>query len=178
MNLKMYDYYNLRFGYCGLDSKSDFIDNINWKLNIHISKVYDNEENHHLLFFYNNKFESLKGGKIHDKLDQLASSFLEIDINFNKVAKGLILSLFERNEMGINNFCLDNNATFFEARESDEVFDYSPCFFGVGSISHKCDSEIDLNTGEILHNGEKIKNMSNFYGYIDEDETWVIGLYK
>ena len=39
----MEDYHNLRFGYCENFSESDFIDNINGKLNIHIAKGYDGE---------------------------------------------------------------------------------------------------------------------------------------
>ncbi len=48
-------------------------------------------------------------------------------------------------------------------------------FFGVGSVNYDCDSEIYLSTGEIFQQGEKIDNMEDFYGCIDEDETWVIG---
>jgi hypothetical protein len=48
-------------------------------------------------------------------------------------------------------------------------------FFGVGSVTHDCNSKINLSSGEIIHQGEKIDNMSDFYGCVDEDETWVIG---
>ena len=34
----------------------------------------------------------------------------------------------------------------------------------------------ELSSGEIIHQGEKIDNMSDFYGCVDEDKTWVIGL--
>ena len=30
--------------------------------------------------------------------------------------------------------------------------------------------------GEISLNGEKIDNLEDFYGYLDEDDTWVIGV--
>ena len=65
---------------------------------------------------------------------------------------------------------------YFEANETDEVTDFSPCFFGVGSVTHECDSE---NKFEYWRNyfrqGEKIDNMADLYGCVDEDETWVIG---
>ena len=48
----MEDYYNLRFGYCEDDSESDFIDNINGKLNIHIAKGYEGESEKHIFFFF------------------------------------------------------------------------------------------------------------------------------
>ena len=67
------------------------------------------------------------------------------------------------------------NKGYFEANETDEVSDFSPCFFGVGSVTHECDVKINLSTGEILQQGEKIDNMEDFYGCVDEDETWVIG---
>ena len=47
----MLEYYNLRFGYCDNNSESDFIENINGKLNIHITKGYDEQENQSLLIF-------------------------------------------------------------------------------------------------------------------------------
>ena len=47
----MEDYHNLRFGYCENDSESDFIDNINGKLNIHIAKGYEESENNICFFF-------------------------------------------------------------------------------------------------------------------------------
>lgn len=47
----MLEYYNLRFGYCDNNSESDFIDNINGKLNIHIAKGYDEYGNSSLGIF-------------------------------------------------------------------------------------------------------------------------------
>ena len=37
MFVKMYNYYNLRFGYCNIESEGDFIDNIVGALNICIA---------------------------------------------------------------------------------------------------------------------------------------------
>ena len=48
----MKDYYNLRFGYCEDDSESDFIDNINGKLNIHIAKGYEGESEKQYFFLF------------------------------------------------------------------------------------------------------------------------------
>ena len=92
-----------------------------------------------------------------------------------KVLDDLILSLHDRKDFGINKFSPKYNKGYFEANETDEVCDYSPCFFGVGSVTYDCDSEINLSTGEILQQGEKIDNMEDFYGCVDEDKTWVIG---
>ena len=173
--ITMVEYFNLRFGYCDNGSESDFIDNINGKLNIHIAKGYDEQENQFLLLFHNGKFLSKSESSLLDNLDMIVYSFSKLEPRFSEIAKGLILSLYERGDYGINTFSPKYNKGYFEANETDEVSDFSPCFFGVGSVTHKCNVKINLSTGEIYHQGEKINNMEDFYGYIDEDETWVVG---
>ncbi len=173
--ITMVEYQNLRFGYCENGSESDFFDNINGKLNIHIAKGYDEQENQFLLLFHNGKFLSKSESSLLDNLDMIVNSFSKLESRFSEIAKGIILSLYDREDYGINTFSPKYNKRYFEANETDEVCDYSPCFFGVGSVTYDCDSEINLSTGEILQHGEKIDNMEDFFGCIDEDETWVIG---
>jgi hypothetical protein len=177
MNRKvsLVEYYNLRFGYCDNDSESDFIDNTNGKLNIQIAKGFDEQEHQYLFVFHNDKFLSKSESSLLDHLDMIVNSFSKLEPQFSEIAKGLILSLHDREDFGINKFSPKYNKGYFEANETDEVCDYSPCFFGVGSVTYDCDSEINLSTGEILQQGEKIDNMEDFYGCVDEDETWVIG---
>lgn len=172
----MLEYYNLRFGYCDNNSESDFIDNINGKLNIHIVKGYDEQENQFLLIFHNGKFLSKSESSLLDNLDMIVNSFSKLESRFIEIAKGLILSLYDREDYGINTFSPKYSEGYFEANETEEVSDFSPCFFGVGSVTHDCNSKINLSSGEIIHQGEKIDNMSDFYGCVDEDKTWVIGL--
>ena len=177
MNRKvsLVEYYNLRFGYCDNDSESDFIDNINRKLNIQIAKGFDEQERQFLFVFHNDKFLSKSESSLFDHLDMIVRSFSKLDSRFSDIAKGLILSLCDREKFGINEFSSKYSEGYFEANETDDVSDFSPCFFGVGSVTYDCDSEINLSTGEILQQGEKIDNMEDFYGCVDEDETWVIG---
>ncbi len=177
MNSKvsMVEYYNLRFGYCDNDSESDFIDNINGKLNIQIAKGFDEQEHQYLFVFHNDKFLSKSESSLLDHIDMIVRSFSKLDSRFSDIAKGLILSLYDREDYGINTFSPKYSEGYFEANETDEVTDFSPCFFGVGSVTHECNVKINLSTGEILQAGVKIDNMEDFYGCVDEDETWVIG---
>ena len=177
--VEMSDYYNLRFGYCNSESESDFIDNINGKLNIHVAKGYDEEENSFLLIYHNNNFMVLKEKSFFDSLDILANSISDLNPLFAEIAKGLILSIYDREDYGINTFSPKFKEFYFEARETDEVNEFSPCFFSVGSVTNDCsNSKIDLNSGEITLEGTLIHNVSDFYGYLDEDDTWVIGITK
>ena len=81
----------------------------------------------------------------------------------------------DREKFGINEFSSKYSEGYFEANETDDVSNFSPCFFGVGSVTRECDVKINMSTGEIYQAGEKIDNMEFFYGCVDEDETWVIG---
>lgn len=171
----MLEYYNLRFGYCDNNSESDFIDNINGKLNIHIAKGY-HEQDQFLLIFHDGKFLSKSESSLFDNLDMIVNSFSKLESRFSDIAKGLILSLYDGDDYGINTFLPKHSEGYFEANETDEVSDFSPCFFGVGSVTQDCNAKINLSSGEIIHQGEKIEDMSEFYGCVDEDETWVIGL--
>ena len=97
MNRKvsMVEYYNLRFGYCDNDSESDFIDNINGKLNIQIAKGFDEQEHQYLFVFHNDKFLSKSESSLLEHLDMIVRSFSKLDSRFSDIAKGLILSLYE-----------------------------------------------------------------------------------
>ena len=176
--VSMSNYYNLRFGYCDSESESDFIDNIKGSLNIHIALGEGELEQMYLLIYHNKKFLALKESSLFDNLGDLAKSISNLEPHFSeKLAKGLILSAYDREDYGINAFSPDYEEFYFEARESDDVQDYTtPCYFAVGSLTEHCGCEVDLNSGEISLNGEKIDNLEDFYGYLDEDDTWVIGV--
>lgn len=171
----MVEYYNLRLGYCDNSSESDFIDNINTKLILHVAKGYDMEQNQFLFTFQNEKFLCKKETSLFDNLDLIVQNFSRLEPQFSEISKGLILSLYKKDHYGINEFSPKYAGGYFEANETDEVSYFSPCFFGVGSVTYDCLSEINSSTGEILHQGENIDNMEDFYGCVDEDETWVIG---
>ena len=74
IKISMVDYYNLRFGYCDDNSESDFIDNINRKLNIHIANGYDEQKNQFLLIFHNGKFLSKSDSSLLDNLDMIVGA--------------------------------------------------------------------------------------------------------
>ena len=148
--ITMVEYQNLRFGYCENGSESDFIDNINGKLNIHIAKGYDEQENQFLLLFHNGKFLSKSESSLLDNLDMIVNSFSKLESRFSEIAKVLILSLYDREDYSSYEEVSEINTKFskgyFEANETEEVSDFSPCFFGVGSVTQDCNSKINLST--------------------------------
>ena len=174
MKVKMSNYCNLRFGYCGPNSEGDFIDNINGNLNIYIANGSDDNENEYLLLYYNKKFLALEDSSIHDNLDILAKNLSSV---FNQeLAKGLIQSAYDNDPDGIIDHAPDYEDHYFDAREDDDVDGFAPCYFAVSSVTYDCDCLVDLKSGEIIYNGEKVDNFSEFYGYLDEDDTYAIGV--
>ncbi len=172
--VKLTDFYNLRFGTTSADSSGDFIDNIQGKFNIYLATGTDEKETEYYLTFYNSKFFSKKNGELRDFIDDLAKSLINLfPIN---VGKGLIQSGIERDPDGIIVHCSEYGDSFFETRDNDDVEFYSPCNFVVSSVTYDCQSNIELETGVIHYRNERIENLLNFFGYLDEDEYFALGV--
>ena len=166
----------LRFGYCDKDAQSDFIDNIQGEFNIYVADSFDEDGDHHLLIYTNNQLQVIKNGILENYLDQITENTID-HLNKNK-AKALIISSYENNSkalLGIKDY--DANS-YFEADEGEDVMSYKPCFFGLSSATNQIENCIlDSHAGTILFMGNEIPNLSQLYGYLDEDE-WgtIIGL--
>ena len=125
--VSMSNYYNLRFGYCDSESESDFIDNIKGSLNIHIALGEGELEQMYLLIYHNKKFLALKESSLFDNLDDLAKSISNLEPHFSeKLAKGLILSAYDREDYGINAFSPDITGSKFKS--SFPLFDITVYF--------------------------------------------------
>ena len=172
--LKMSNYYNLRFGYCNSESEGDFIDNIEGKFNIYVVNGEDDEGAEYLCLYFKNEFKIIEDSSITDNLDLFVdhmSAFCSANI-----AKGLIQSGYENGDDGIIDNAPDYEEHYFETRDDDSVDGYTPCFFVVSSVTYDCNCQIDKTTGSVRFNNEVIENMSEFFGYLDEDESYVIGV--
>jgi hypothetical protein len=170
----MSNYYNLRFGYCNSDSEGDFIDNINGALNIYVATGADDDQNEYLLLYYNNKFLALADRSIHDNLEDLAKSLNTIFSE--EIAKGLIQSGYDNDPDGIIDHAPDYEDHYFDTRDDDDVDGFIPCYFVVASVTYNCNCKVDIKSGAIIYEDEKVNNFSDFYGYLDEDETYAIGV--
>jgi len=174
MFVKMYNYYNLRFGYCNIESEGDFIDNIVGALNICIANGNVDNKNDYLLVYQNDTFSAFKGNSMHEIFDKLAESLSK---SFgNKIAKGLIKSAYECDPDGIIDHVQDYEDRYFDIQEDDNVYGFIPCYFAVSSVTYECESTVNIKSGEIIHKGEKIDNLSDFFGYLDEDDRYAIGI--
>ena len=170
----MSNYYNLRFGYCNSDSEGDFIDNINGALNIYVATGTDDDQNEYLLLYYNNKFLALADRSIHDNLEDLAKSLNTIFSE--EIAKGLIQSGYDNDPDGIIDHAPDYEDHYFDTRDDDDVDGFIPCYFVVASVTYNCNCKVDIKSGAIIYEDEKVNNFSDFYGYLDEEETYAIGV--
>jgi len=172
--LKMSNYYNLRFGYCNAESEGDFIDNIDGKFNIYVADGHDENLNVYLCLYINNEFKVIENGSIHGNLDLLSKHLSTL---FSKnIAKGLIQSGYDNDPDGIIDNAPDYEEHYFDTREDDDVDGYMPCFFVVSSVTYDCNCKIDKNSGAVQLDGKVIDNMYDFYGYLDEDESYAIGV--
>lgn len=168
------NFYNLRFGYCSDSAEGDFIDNINGSLNIYIANGKSDNNDDYLLRYFNNKFTASKNEDIYDNLSDLGKSLESI---FSEdIAKGLIQSGYENNPDGIIDYAPSYEDHYFDTRDDDAVDGYNPCYFVVSSVTYECNAKVDISSGIIHFDNEKINNFSDFYGYLDEDETYAIGV--
>jgi len=172
--LSMSNYYNLRFGYCNSESEGDFIDNIDGRLNIYVVDGKDEDGNDYLCLYFNNEFKVIENSSISENLD-LLSKHLSTLFSEN-IAKGLIQSGYDNDPDGIIDNAPDYEEHYFDTRDDDDVDGYMPCFFVVSSVTYDCNCQIDKNTGAVHLDGEIIDNMYGFYGYLDEDESYALGV--
>ena len=170
----MSNYICLRFGYCNSKSQGDFIDNINADLNIYLATGTDDNQKEFLLCYINDDFFVLPNESINGNLDKLSnrlSNFLD-----KKIAKGLIKSGHENDADGIIDYAPEYKDYFFDAQENDSVESFAPCYFVITSITMKCDCKINIKTGNIIYEKQKINNLCDFFGVLDEDEIYTIGI--
>ena len=166
----------LRFGYCDKDAQSDFIDNIQGEFNIYVADSYDEDGDHHLLIYTNNQLQVIKNGILENYLDQITENTID-HLNKNK-AKALIISSYENNSKALLDIKDYDTNSYFEADEGEDVMNYKPCFFGLSSATNQIDNcIIDSSAGTISYMENEIPDLSQLYGYLDEDE-WgkIIGL--
>ena len=94
------------------------------------------------------------------------------------VAKALIKSAYFKSNVGIMEYLKNYEDDYFDARDDDDVQNFSPCDFVVASVTHNCNCKIDIQAGNIYYKQENIKNLCEFFGYLDEDKNYTIGIIK
>ena len=175
--LEIETYHSLRFGYCDNNAQSDFIDNTNGEFNIYIADSFDENGNHRLLIYTNNQLQIIENGIFLNNLDLIA----ENTINYldKEKSKALISSSFQNDFEALSKLITDYDSDlYFEANKGEDIEKYKPCYFGLSSTSHEIENcVIDSEIGTILFIENEIPNLSELYGYLDED-IWgtVIGI--
>ena len=92
------------------------------------------------------------------------------------IAKGLIQSGYDNDADGIIDHAPDYEDHYFDTREDDDVYGFIPCFFLLAFVIYRCYFKVDIKTGAVIYENERFNNFSDFYGYLDEDETYAIGV--
>ena len=92
------------------------------------------------------------------------------------IAKGLIQSGYDNDADGIIDHAPDYEDHYFDTREDDDVYVFIPCFLLLAFVIYRCYFKVDIKTGAVIYENERFNNFSDFYGYLDEDETYAIGV--
>ena len=163
----------IRIGQGSKNSKGDFIDHIEFDLNLAVLKFPSFEK------------IAIHGPSINFQIEDHAWTIpvddivkqIKSNINSNVLA-GLYRSTFERNDAGLVIYDALNESydNYFEATDQDLVKQYGNSIFGIGSITEDLTIKLNKTTGEVLYNGVIHKNISELYGNFDENDWWVIGL--
>lgn len=93
------------------------------------------------------------------------------------ILSGLLKSTLDRDADGLVDVDEGYEESFFEATETDDVEDYTPCFFGIGSVTDDIsDLTFDVATKRVTHEGAVVNTLTKLFGRLDEDESWVVGI--
>jgi hypothetical protein len=174
--LEMKNFYCMRFGSCNSESNGDFIDNIDGRFNLYIATGVSPEGDEYLCLFHNDKFKAIKNSHITEILDSFTGHMPQVFST--NIAKALIQSGHDNDPDGIIDHAPEFEEHFFDTRADDLVDGYKPCFFTYSSITYDCGSQIDQHTGAVHDNDEMYEDMSAFFGCVDEDEGYVVGIIK
>lgn len=173
------NYYLIRLGNSG-DLKGDFIDHIDYPYNISIAQFPDDD-----LF-------AIQGPSVEFCIEKELAYGDWINKTVKKIIKntkspipkniliGLYQSTFENSDSGfVLNECLNDSLdNFFQTGDQEPVQSFGNCLFGIGSVTSDLDVKININTGELIYKNKTFKDLSDLYGHIDEDDSWVVGFTK
>jgi len=172
--LSLSNFYNLRFGHCKNSAEGDFIDNIDGRFNLYVASGYDDFENEYTITFHKGKLRVSQHTTFHDCIETIADDMTDL-IPAN-IAKALIQSGHDQDPDGFIDFAPEYEKCYFDAREDDDVSNFAPCFFVVSSVTYDCAAKIDVSDGSVTFAGERVSSLSEFYGHVDEDNWYVVGV--
>ena len=172
--LALSNFYNLRFGHCNNSAEGDFIDNIDGRYNLSVATGSDVFENEHTITFHKGKFCVFQNKSFYDCMETIADDMT--DLLPADVAKALMQSGHDKDPDGFIDFAPDYEKYYFGARDDDEVSDFAPCFFVVSSVTYDCAAQINLSDGSVTFSGGHVDNLSDFYGHVDEDDWYAVGV--
>lgn len=90
---------------------------------------------------------------------------------------GLLRSTYDQDLDGLTDANPDYPNISFFANDSDDVLVSESCCYGIGSLTYDIEETFfDSENNEIISKGVKLGSLSDLYGRVDEDESWVIGI--
>ena len=168
--VRLSNYVNLRFGSVSKKTGGDFIDNITPDKNLYLATA-NTQSQTYLCVFHDGTFAAFSEGAIDDVLGWLNGSASQL----GKSDFGLLTQAYDHyfSMLGTS-----DETESWTARESQNVNRFAPCHFVLASITGDTQADIDLVTGELSHYEDTLRDMSELYGRIDEDDVMVIGISK
>jgi len=169
------NFYMIRLGITTENTAGDFLDCQSEGLSFAVSDCGDDND---YIAVFNSQFGTLiyKDKTFSEVVNVFAENFNHSNLD-KRIFSGLLKSTYDNDADGLIDVDGEFEEMYFEASESDDVSDYSPCVFGIGSVSSDL-NEIFINTSsfKVVEEGEELDNLSELYGRFDEDSTWVVGL--
>jgi hypothetical protein len=172
--LGLSNFYILRFGYCNNSADGDFIDNIDGRFNLYVATGHDNGGNEYIITLHKDEFCVFQNETLHDRIGAISNKLT--DLFPPDVAKALIQSGYDKDPDGVIDFAPDYEKYYFEAREDAEVKDFSPCYFVISSVTYDCAAKINVSDGSVTFSEGCVDKLSDFYGHVDEDDWYVLGV--
>jgi len=167
-------YFMLRVGVAGDDDVGDFIDNINPSLNVCVAYCGESEE---FLVVSNDTIGTkvFPNAVFAEVVDELVDELGQTEIN-SELLLGLFKSTVDSDADGLIDVDQKYEDSYFEASETEDVADYRPCVFGVGSVTRSPrNCYFDLISMRVIEDDNLLASLGDLYGRIDEDSTWVVG---
>ena len=173
------NYYLLRFGEIKNKVSGDFIDNMVPKLNLIVADVNNQVDQENLVIFNKHFGCQIYKNKVFFEVVDEVVKMLPAFIDFPKgLLTGLAQSTYDQDCDGIIDHAPSYENKFFVAGDSDSVKNFENSFFGIGSVTHDTGAKFNIKTNEVIHINEKLGNLTELYGRINEDSSWVVGVAK
>jgi len=173
--IQLNDLYLIRIGSFPIGSVGDYLDHIIPDLCFAISDCGD--ENDTLLIHHKRLgLRVFRDEPFFYAISEITKYLDQKYIN-SDLLLGLLRSTYDQDLDGLTDANSEYPNISFFANDSDNILDIDSCYYGIGSLTYDVqETFFDSKNSEIIFRGVKLDSLSDLYGRVDEDESWVIGI--